>query len=342
MASFILSTILSISGIYVSYRIFKEKRSHKPMVCPLDGECDTVLQSKYAKFLGVNLEYAGLGYYGFLLIGYLFLIFINIPAISTILFLATFAGFIFSVYLTAIQKWAIKKWCTWCLFSAGITTLMFIVSGFTIFSSQAPLMVLTDLAFWINSFVGIGSLILIIKSLGIVVGFSSALITDILSFKFLKDFQIDEREDKNLLVLSQITWVAVGFIIISFFSSEIIKIDFLSQEVVGAGTTILLIIILNEVIFRGMIVPRLITYRLYSNSVNVVRLIFLRKLALSLNLVSIISWLYLLAILIFGLKESFFFVDEIIGEYLLVSSVAIVILHIFLKSAENTYKRVHN
>jgi hypothetical protein len=142
--------------------------------------------------------------------------------------------------------------------------------------------------------------------------------------------------------LAQVTWISVGFITLSFLASKIIKIDFLSQEVVGAGTTILLIIILNEVIFRGMIVPRLITYRLYSNSVNVTNVIFLRKLALTLNLFSVISWLYLLAILIFGLKESFFFVDEIIGEYILVSTVAIIILHLALNSAENVYRRYKN
>lgn len=326
-------------GLYVSIRIWKEKNSHTPMVCPLDGECETVLQSKYSKFAGVGLEYAGGLYYGLLLIGYGYLIYNFISPIATILFLITSFGFLFSIYLTAIQKFVLKKWCTWCLSSALVTTLLFLISGINILTSQSLSLVFTDLLFYINTIIGLGLLVVLIKSVGIIIGFSSAFITDIMTLKFLKDFKIDEKEDRNLLILSHITWISIGLIIISFVANSFIKIDFINEATMGASLIILSVIVLNEILFRAIIIPRLIGYRLYSNVFNVTKIVFLRKVAFTLNIISVVSWIFLLGILLLGINGGLFMAGNIIGDYILTSSILVVGFHSLLLLVENNYKQ---
>ncbi len=119
--------ILSLIGIYISYRIYKEKKSAQ-MVCPLDGQCQDVLFSKYNKILGINLEYFGFLYYVILAFGFIFLNFslIYIPNLLIILNIIIISGFLFSIYLSLVQKFILKKWCSWCLFS-GLINLFFIL-----------------------------------------------------------------------------------------------------------------------------------------------------------------------------------------------------------------------
>jgi uncharacterized membrane protein len=133
MIFYLICLVLSVFGFYVSVRIYKEKHSGKPMVCPIDGpegSCETVLTSKYSKIAGIGVEYLGAVFYGTLIV-----IFIKrmLEAYSHFSRLDLFAfgvvccGLLFTIYLFIIQKFVIKKWCTWCLFSAGTTVSIFIV-----------------------------------------------------------------------------------------------------------------------------------------------------------------------------------------------------------------------
>ena len=121
--------LLSLGGLYVSYRIYKEKHSGKPMVCPLDGKCEIVLFSKYAKIAGIGLEYFGVLFYGIILIGSKILLagVWYSEQVNLILFIIACGGILFTIYLTIIQKFVLKSWCTWCLSSAFTTTSIFIV-----------------------------------------------------------------------------------------------------------------------------------------------------------------------------------------------------------------------
>lgn len=120
---------LSVGGLYISYRIYKEKHSGKPMICPLNGKCEIVLTSKYAKIGGVGLEYFGMLFYGILFIGNILILFGFLAArnVDIFLFIVACGGMLFTLYLTYIQKFVLKSWCTWCLSSAFTTSSIFIV-----------------------------------------------------------------------------------------------------------------------------------------------------------------------------------------------------------------------
>lgn len=122
---------LGAAGFSLSRYIHKHKRHGKPMVCPLDFDCHTVIHSKYSKFIGIPLEYWGMAYYAVIFFAYASFIFAKnwyTNDIAASLLALTTTAFLFSLYLTSIQALILKEWCTWCLFSASICTLIFILA----------------------------------------------------------------------------------------------------------------------------------------------------------------------------------------------------------------------
>lgn len=122
--------ILASIGFGIASYIRGKKHKEAPLVCPLEGSCETVVHSEYSKFLGIPLELWGMAYYGSLSLFYaISFILPGIPEnISYIVLGISALAFLFSLYLTFIQAVIIHHWCTWCLFSAGISTLIFICS----------------------------------------------------------------------------------------------------------------------------------------------------------------------------------------------------------------------
>ncbi len=105
------------------YIYHHKKHSKEALVCPLKANCDTVIHSDYSKFLGMPIEALGMVYYCSIAVSYgLLVIFpeLDMPLIVSGLLLATVCAFVFSIYLTLVQAFALKNWCTWCLISASI------------------------------------------------------------------------------------------------------------------------------------------------------------------------------------------------------------------------------
>lgn len=170
--------------------------------------------------------------------------------------------------------------------------------------------------------------ILILKTVSIIVGFSSAIINDLLTLRFLKDFKITKDENKILQSLAGVTLFSLLTLSISFILSMYYKMSYINNEILLSSGILLMIVVLNEIIFRRIIVSKLAVYRVESNFMEVNRVVFLRRLAFSLNLISIISWIYLLLIFQFSLNDKIFTSEIILGDYILISSVAVILLNI--------------
>lgn len=129
MFSFATLVIIGFLGFSLAWHIFQSKgRPHRPLVCPLSGQCDTVIHSSYSKLFGIPLEVWGLGYYGLIISSYSLALF-NPNLISRdfsffVILLSTLA-FVFSLYLTFVQMYHLRAWCTWCLCSAFLCCLIF-------------------------------------------------------------------------------------------------------------------------------------------------------------------------------------------------------------------------
>lgn len=129
--------ILSVCGFFIAKYIRKHKKQNTPLVCPIRFDCHTVVHSDYAKFLGIPVEILGMFYYAFIAgIYFIFVFFpqiffaINYDILSTILLSISLAAFLFSAYLIAVQIFILKKGCSWCIVSAFVCLIIFVLASF--------------------------------------------------------------------------------------------------------------------------------------------------------------------------------------------------------------------
>ncbi|MEK7554476.1 MAG: vitamin K epoxide reductase family protein [Patescibacteria group bacterium] len=128
-ATFIVLSALGIAN--AAYLAFKH-REGKPLVCPLDHDCNAVVESRWNKILGIRNEYLGVLFYAGLFIAALVTIFVpeTSSTINRSFIYATGTGALYSAFLTLIQMIAIKDYCFYCLLSALTALLLFINSFF--------------------------------------------------------------------------------------------------------------------------------------------------------------------------------------------------------------------
>ena len=127
----LLIVIFALCGLVLSLYIHLTKKKGKPLVCPMHGECDFVVRSEYSTIFGFPVEMLGVLYYAFIAALYSFEIWGPSPFYIPIIFAAvglSAVGFLMSLYFTWLQLGVIKKWCTLCLGSALISTIIFILS----------------------------------------------------------------------------------------------------------------------------------------------------------------------------------------------------------------------
>src|SRR3989338_4303568 len=177
---YLANVILGIIGFSIALNICCKKMLQKPLVCPLNMKCEQVIYSKYAKFLGIPVDFLGMFYYGIIVISYstfLFLPATRTPSSILTISIITISGFLFSIYLTSVQIFKLKEWCSWCLTSAAISTAMAILISQTSYLAKN----ITYLA------EGYRDIFIVGHSLAISFGFSVAIIGELLFIHFLKD-----------------------------------------------------------------------------------------------------------------------------------------------------------
>lgn len=199
--------LFSVAGLVLALYIFVTKQNKKkPLVCPIGGHCDAVVHSKYSKFLGVPVELLGAGYYLLIAVVYGAHALAVVVWSDTFLFFVTafsVLAFLFSVYLVFIQAFTLKNWCTWCLFSAGFTTFIAVLA---VFGASF------DLVRLLAEYKGV---IVFFHALAAAVGVGATTVTDVLFFKFLKDFKISHSEKSVMDTMSHIIWIALGLLIVT-------------------------------------------------------------------------------------------------------------------------------
>jgi uncharacterized membrane protein/thiol-disulfide isomerase/thioredoxin len=127
-----LIPLLCLAGIgvasYLSYVEITQARA----ICGPVGDCNTVQQSEYARLFGI-LPIGILGITGYMLILVTWIIGRSAnrrKAAYSCLFLVGMSalGVIFSIYLTFLEPFVIGATCAWCLTSAIIMTIMFLLN----------------------------------------------------------------------------------------------------------------------------------------------------------------------------------------------------------------------
>jgi len=124
----LLVAALSLTGLTVSVYIWYKQATTGPVLCIGRG-CATVIRSRYGRFLGVLNGAWGVGFFGGLLVAAA--VGVLVPAYAPLLTrlsaIAAGVGLILFAYLTYIQIGVLKAVCSWCLTSAGLTLVLFVL-----------------------------------------------------------------------------------------------------------------------------------------------------------------------------------------------------------------------
>jgi uncharacterized membrane protein len=130
----IIAFLAAIIGFGIAVYIYRKQESKKPLMCPRKAPCETVLSSPQATTLGISNSILGMVFYAVILFLLTLLGTSTAVNVLKIVFgLLTLSGFAFSVYLVWVQKTKIKQWCVWCLGSAAMSTILFIVALLILF-----------------------------------------------------------------------------------------------------------------------------------------------------------------------------------------------------------------
>ena len=123
--------VLAFIGVFLSTYLTLYKLGYIGELRCAVGSCETVNTSRWATFLGLPVAAWGLGFY----VSTLALVFVGIQeryadsrAISLALVAMTGWGVLFSGWLTYLELFVIDAICMWCVISAGIVAIMFVVS----------------------------------------------------------------------------------------------------------------------------------------------------------------------------------------------------------------------
>jgi uncharacterized membrane protein len=126
LVSFITTGIGILDTLYLSWI----KISHQQVFCGTSGQCETVNNSSYSVILGIPIAYLGLGTY-LVILALLYLenrgIFWQENA-PLFVFGFTLVGVLFSAYLTYIEFAVLHAICPYCVLSAIVLLVLFIIS----------------------------------------------------------------------------------------------------------------------------------------------------------------------------------------------------------------------
>ena len=315
MISYVIIIFIAFAGFLLAAYIRHKKVSKETLICPLRANCDTVIFSDYSKFFGIPVELLGMAYY--LTIAVAYGVFVSVSAEMPQLlvfgvFSATVVAFLFSLYLTFVQAFALKQWCTWCLISASICTVIF---GLAILaSSYDPTMILREYR----------AVILILHLIAAAIGLGTATITDVFFFKFLKDFKISELEASVLNALSQVIWFALALIILTGIGLYLPASErLLDSSKFLVKMIVVAIIVVNGAFLNLLISPKLVHISFCgSHEHQSGELRKLRKLAFALGAISITSWYS--AFILGALHKLSFSFPELLSVYLALVAVAVI------------------
>jgi uncharacterized membrane protein len=127
----IYALIAAIIGALDSVYLAWIKLSHNETLCaPGLGDCFTVNTSRYAELFGIPIALFGLVTYLAIIAILLFerrIDFLNENG-TLALFGIGLVGVLYSAYLSYLEEFVLHAWCPYCILSAVMITIVFIVS----------------------------------------------------------------------------------------------------------------------------------------------------------------------------------------------------------------------
>jgi uncharacterized membrane protein len=96
------------------------------------SSCEQVQTSRWSVFLGLPVATWGLGFYALMLVLAIVGLqerYADSRGLSLILLLLAGWGALFTGWLNYLEAFVIHAWCEWCLFSAGMVLILFVLAA---------------------------------------------------------------------------------------------------------------------------------------------------------------------------------------------------------------------
>jgi uncharacterized membrane protein len=126
-----LVALIALAGVFVALYLTLYKLGYIGTLACAVGSCETVQTSKWATFLGLPVGAWGVGYYLVVLaLGLIGLTprYADTRRLSEVLVWLTGFGLAFSLWLTYLELFVIDAICQWCVVSAILATILFVLS----------------------------------------------------------------------------------------------------------------------------------------------------------------------------------------------------------------------
>ncbi|NWJ46391.1 MAG: vitamin K epoxide reductase family protein [Chloroflexi bacterium] len=138
----LLVIVLCLAGVGIAGYLSYTRLFAKAIICVEGGGCDTVNNSQYALLLGIPVSFLGFATYivlaGLAMTRWLMARRNNTSLtykLDWTLFIISLGSLVFSGYLMSMSFFVIKATCIWCLSSAGIITVLFILLAIRLWRS---------------------------------------------------------------------------------------------------------------------------------------------------------------------------------------------------------------
>ncbi len=126
-----LLALVALAGIFVALYLALYKMGYIGQLACAVGSCEKVQTSKWATMFGVPIAVWGVGYY----VGVLALAvfgmrpdYADLSSVSKVLVAVTGVGLLFSGWLTYLELFVINAICQWCVISAVLATILFVLA----------------------------------------------------------------------------------------------------------------------------------------------------------------------------------------------------------------------
>lgn len=278
----VLIIFAAFCGFILAFYLHSKKKTEGPMVCPMKGDCSSVIKSEYSSFLGIPVELLGMAYYAVIAVSYgVFLLLpdLSVPIVVFGVLVASTAAVMFSAYLTFIQIGFLKQICTWCLVSAGLCAAIFALA-----------LVGSEFSF-IELLAQHKTLVLVFHLVGLALGAGGATVGDLFFFRFLKDLRISHREADTLRFMSQVIWVGLAILIISGIGLYLPNMEALNESSKFlVKMTVVGVVTINGAFLNLLVAPTLVHIAFGKHTHQPGELRHRRRIAFALGAVSFTSW----------------------------------------------------
>jgi uncharacterized membrane protein len=123
--------LISLAGLFLgAYLTLYKFGVIGTLACNV-GSCEQVQTSRWSVFLGVPVATWGLGFYLLMLtlaIAGLQPRFVDSRRLSLTMLLLAGWGVLFTAWLNYLEAYVIHAWCEWCLGSAGMVLVLFVLA----------------------------------------------------------------------------------------------------------------------------------------------------------------------------------------------------------------------